>query len=68
MILPQLQSHGKQIIKLNLNFFAKTLDNTYREVQKVVAELVASEFFQQGDIEKAQLKIEPIVSITDLTF
>ncbi|XP_017486672.1 PREDICTED: dual 3',5'-cyclic-AMP and -GMP phosphodiesterase 11A-like [Rhagoletis zephyria] len=30
------------------------------EVQKVVAELVASEFFQQGDIEKAQLKIEPI--------
>lgn len=37
-------------------------------MQKVVAELVASEFFQQGDIEKAQLKIEPIVSITDLTF
>lgn len=31
-------------------------------MQKVVAELVASEFFQQGDIEKAQLKIEPIVS------
>ncbi|KFM80007.1 Dual 3',5'-cyclic-AMP and -GMP phosphodiesterase 11, partial [Stegodyphus mimosarum] len=30
------------------------------EIQKVVAELVASEFFQQGDIEKEQLKIQPI--------
>lgn len=37
---------------------------TNREIQKVVAELVASEFFQQGDIEKAQLNIEPIVSDT----
>lgn len=47
---------------LNL-LFAKTLQSFMnREVQKVVAELVASEFFQQGDIEKAQLKIEPIVS------
>ncbi len=33
-----------------------------REIQKVVAELVASEFFQQGDMEKAQLNIDPIVS------
>ncbi|XP_054713604.1 dual 3',5'-cyclic-AMP and -GMP phosphodiesterase 11-like [Uloborus diversus] len=31
------------------------------ETQKVVAELVASEFFQQGDIEKEKLKIQPIV-------
>lgn len=30
------------------------------EIQKVVAELVASEFFQQGDIEKEELKIQPI--------
>ncbi|GFS85999.1 dual 3',5'-cyclic-AMP and -GMP phosphodiesterase 11 [Trichonephila clavipes] len=30
------------------------------EIQKVVAKLVASEFFQQGDIEKEQLKIQPI--------
>ncbi|XP_054713241.1 dual 3',5'-cyclic-AMP and -GMP phosphodiesterase 11-like isoform X2 [Uloborus diversus] len=30
------------------------------ETQKVVAELVASEFFQQGDIEKEKLKIQPI--------
>ncbi|KAF8795793.1 Dual 3' like protein [Argiope bruennichi] len=30
------------------------------EIQRVVAELVASEFFQQGDIEKEQLKIQPI--------
>ncbi|CAG2174311.1 unnamed protein product, partial [Oppiella nova] len=30
------------------------------EIQRVVAELVASEFFQQGDIEKQQLNIEPI--------
>ncbi|KPM02233.1 cGMP-dependent 3',5'-cyclic phosphodiesterase-like protein [Sarcoptes scabiei] len=29
-------------------------------IQKVVAELVASEFYQQGDIEKKQLNIEPI--------
>ena len=29
-----------------------------------MAELVASEFFQQGDIEKQQLNIEPIVSDT----
>ncbi|GFT58005.1 dual 3',5'-cyclic-AMP and -GMP phosphodiesterase 11 [Nephila pilipes] len=30
------------------------------DIQKVVAELVASEFFQQGDIEKEKLKIQPI--------
>nr|XP_046916300.1 dual 3',5'-cyclic-AMP and -GMP phosphodiesterase 11-like [Dermatophagoides farinae] len=30
------------------------------QTQKVVAELVASEFYQQGDIEKEQLNIEPI--------
>ncbi|XP_067133442.1 dual 3',5'-cyclic-AMP and -GMP phosphodiesterase 11-like, partial [Centruroides vittatus] len=30
------------------------------KVQRVVAELVASEFFQQGDIEKEELKIQPI--------
>lgn len=29
------------------------------DIQKVVAQLVASEFFQQGDIEKTQLNIEP---------
>lgn len=32
------------------------------EVQKKVAELVASEFFQQGDLEKERLKEQPIVS------
>jgi hypothetical protein len=31
------------------------------EVQQVVAKLVASEFFQQGDIERNQLHVEPIV-------
>ncbi|PVD37899.1 hypothetical protein C0Q70_00501 [Pomacea canaliculata] len=30
------------------------------EVQKKVAELVASEFFEQGDLEKEELKIQPI--------
>ncbi|KAG8175267.1 hypothetical protein JTE90_017816 [Oedothorax gibbosus] len=30
------------------------------DIQRVIAELVASEFFQQGDIEKEQLKIQPI--------
>lgn len=29
-----------------------------------VAELVAGEFFEQGDIEKQELKITPIVSVT----
>ena len=32
------------------------------EVQRRVAELVASEFFEQGDMEREQLKEEPIVS------
>ncbi|XP_071105991.1 dual 3',5'-cyclic-AMP and -GMP phosphodiesterase 11-like isoform X1 [Haliotis cracherodii] len=30
------------------------------EVQRKVAELVASEFFEQGDIERSELKIEPM--------
>lgn len=30
------------------------------EVQKRVADLIASEFFEQGDLEKSQLKITPI--------
>lgn len=30
------------------------------EVQRVVAQLVAHEFFEQGDIEKTQLQIQPI--------
>lgn len=30
------------------------------EIQRVVAELVASEFFQQGDMEKEELKIQPM--------
>lgn len=33
------------------------------EIQQVVAKLVASEFFQQGDIERNQLHVEPIVRI-----
>lgn len=36
------------------------------EIQRVVAELVASEFFQQGDIEKTELNLEPIVSMTKI--
>ena len=32
------------------------------EMQQVIAKLVASEFFQQGDIERNQLHVEPIVS------
>ncbi len=32
------------------------------EVQRKVAELVASEFFEQGDLEKMQLNETPIVS------
>lgn len=36
------------------------------EVQHRIAKLVADEFFDQGDLEKMQLKEQPIVSI--LTF
>ena len=32
------------------------------EVQRKVAELVSSEFFEQGDMEKTQLNEAPIVS------
>ncbi len=35
------------------------------EMQQVIAKLVASEFFQQGDIERNQLHVEPIVSRFD---
>ena len=31
------------------------------ELQQVIAKLVASEFFQQGDIERNTLHVEPIV-------
>ena len=31
------------------------------EMQQVIAKLVASEFFQQGDIERNQFHVEPIV-------
>lgn len=33
------------------------------EVEKRVAELVSSEFFEQGDIERQELNITPIVII-----
>ena len=33
------------------------------EIQQVVAKLVASEFFQQGDIERNKLHVEPIVCL-----
>lgn len=32
------------------------------EIQKEVAQLVASEFFEQGDMERSQLNMQPIVS------
>ena len=32
------------------------------EIQQQVAQLVASEFFEQGDIERNELHEEPIVS------
>ena len=43
-------------------FFSLIFFINGRQTQKVVADLVASEFYQQGDIEKEQLNIEPIVS------
>lgn len=33
------------------------------EIQKEVAQLVANEFFEQGDIEKTKLGEKPIVSL-----
>ena len=36
------------------------------EIQQVVAKLVATEFFQQGDIERDQLHVEPIVGYEHL--
>lgn len=38
------------------------------EVEKRVAELVSSEFFEQGDIERRTLNITPIVCIVKLNF
>ena len=35
------------------------------EVQKNIAQLVAREFFEQGDLERHQLNEEPIVSTLD---
>lgn len=35
------------------------------EIQRVVAELVASEFFQQGDIERNELKIDSVEEMLD---
>lgn len=36
------------------------------DVEKRVAELVSSEFFEQGDIERHELNITPIVSVKNL--
>ena len=36
------------------------------EMQQVIAKLVATEFFQQGDIERNQLHVEPIVCCLNL--
>lgn len=36
------------------------------EIEKRVAELVSSEFFEQGDMERQELKITPIVSLNAL--
>ncbi len=38
------------------------------EIQQVIAKLVASEFFQQGDIERSQLHVEPIVRCFVISF
>lgn len=34
------------------------------DIEKRVADLVSSEFFEQGDMEKQELNITPIVSIS----
>lgn len=38
------------------------------KIEKRVADLVTSEFFEQGDMEREALKIEPIVSIRQHQF
>lgn len=35
------------------------------DVEKRVAELVSSEFFEQGDIEREKLNLTPIVSVIE---
>lgn len=37
------------------------------EIERRVAELVSSEFFEQGDMERQELKITPIVSCAEFT-
>lgn len=36
-------------------------------VQKRVAHLVAAEFFEQGDLERSTLNVEPIVKFSSLS-
>lgn len=36
------------------------------EIEKRVADLVSSEFFEQGDMERQELNITPIVSLTEI--
>lgn len=38
------------------------------DVQHRIAKLVADEFFDQGDLEKMQLKEQPIVSVINFHF
>ncbi len=37
------------------------------EVQQRVAHLVAAEFFEQGDLERSRLNLEPMVCLTDVS-
>ena len=46
-----------------MHAFSLTTFNYFEQV----AELVASEFFEQGDMERSQLNSEPIVSLKQLT-
>ena len=37
------------------------------EIEKRVADLVSSEFFEQGDMERSELNITPIVSVNNFS-
>nr|CAD7573820.1 unnamed protein product [Timema californicum] len=49
-----------QEMRISINETRETFGNRLDEVRSAVAELVSSEFFEQGDIERQELHITPI--------
>ena len=62
------QSYGTVIIEYNNNFsfYFFSVFISFQSIK--LANLVASEFFNQGDLEKEKFKQEPIVCISFLKY